>query len=238
MPVQCRICANQAENDANEKKSFNERQRRLNDIFHDTLIGLKYLDSTFENYHAEIPEQSQVRDAIKLRVRSICHNVIPARPWALLLGGVGTGKTHLFAAAIRELTMAGKLAVYQSGYDLFQRIKKKSYGNTSRTPGDVVAGICARADVFLIDDFGVRLEPGKVGDGDREIIFVLFDYLDKQKKPLFLASNYNHDEFKKVIDADGKRRIADRIRGNVEVFGMNWNSHRGRETEPKQMEIL
>lgn len=146
--------------------------------------------ATLDNW-APAGEQDE---AIAEEVRKFATQV--RRGFLILLGPVGTGKSHLAVGAMRH---------WQQGRFITQsellRWLRRSYGD--RSEGDPVEE-CQSASVFVLDDVGLST-------GGRDELPLLHDILVHRhgaKLPTVITSNLSDHEFRKIIG----ERAADRMR--------------------------
>ncbi|HUY79909.1 MAG TPA: ATP-binding protein [Ktedonobacterales bacterium] len=110
-------------------------------------------------------------------------------PWVFLTGSVGTGKTHLLAAATNALMARGEAALYVLSPDLLDYIRA-GFGSlvTSRFSGDDAT---ARLDLVREVDWLIVDELGKERGTDfaHEQLFSLLDYRYRRHAHTLIASN-------------------------------------------------
>lgn len=121
-----------------------------------------------------------------------------APAWLLLYGGMGTGKTHLLAAAFYALLANKRYPVYTLTPALLDHVRE---GLDMEQPGAFGARFHAvqRAPILILDDLGAE----KRSEWSDELLFKLLDYRYREALPTAVATN--------LIPADLEPRIASRL---------------------------
>lgn len=125
-----------------------------------------------------------------------------SRPWLLLYGGMGSGKTHLLAAAFNALHAAGRYPLYTLVPALLDHVRQGlDAAKAGGKPGEYAARFQAvqEAPILILDDLGAENR----SDWSDELLFKLLDYRYRQELPTAVASN--------LIPADLEPRIASRL---------------------------
>jgi DNA replication protein DnaC len=119
-------------------------------------------------------------------------------PWLLLYGGMGSGKTHLLAAAFNALMAEGRYPLYTLVPALLDHVRD---GLDDAKPGEYGARFRAvrETPILILDDLGAE----KRSEWSDELLFKLLDYRYRQELPTAVASN--------LIPADLEERIASRL---------------------------
>lgn len=120
-------------------------------------------------------------------------------PWLLLYGGMGSGKTHLLAAAFNALMAQGRYPLYTLVPALLDHVREGL--DDEKKPGEYGARFRAvrEAPILILDDLGAE----KRSEWSDELLFKLLDYRYRQELPTAVASN--------LIPADLELRIASRL---------------------------
>lgn len=144
----------------------------------------------------------------------------------ILLGGVGTGKTHLSVAICQSLAKKGKYCCYTTVSRIVRRIKNTWKGKQSKEWGDieseesVISGYASQP-LLVIDEVGVQY----CSDTERIVISEIVNDRYNSLKPTIIIGNVT---FSEVQEAIGKRAV-DRICDNGQVLVFDWESHRKRK---------
>jgi DNA replication protein DnaC len=127
-------------------------------------------------------------------------------PWLLLYGLMGTGKTHLLAAAFNALVAHGRYPLYALTPSLLDAVRDAL---DSDRPQDYGARFRAvqQAPILLLDDLGAEKRTAWTD----ETIFKLLDYRYRQQLPTVVATNLLPDDLEERIAS----RLQDRHIGRV-----------------------
>lgn len=136
----------------------------------------------------------------------------------ILMGSVGTGKTHLACAIIRHVTRKqGVAARYVSAPALFTRIKA-SYGGSGESEADIIREY-STTPLLVVDELGI----GKGSDAELNMLYAVFGHRYDACLPTVLATNLNPDELRGWLG----ERVVDRLRETNRVVMFQWPSYRG-----------
>lgn len=210
-------------------------------------FGERFNDARFSTYRTTDPAQRHARDSIEAAAQAAVERTKRKRPWVIMSGPPGGGKSHLLAAAywymagharredVYDGYHAGLPRVYFAG-ELFDTIRGAVYGADRRdktAPDSIRAAIRARTigPLVIIDDYGVGLPPITAqSQTQQEITFTLFNELYNSGKPLLLATNLPIERARKgglrLCDVLGARAW-DRCQEAAEIIICNWPSYRG-----------
>lgn len=136
----------------------------------------------------------------------------------ILMGSVGTGKTHLACSILRHVTRKqGVAARYVSAPALFTRIKA-SYGGSGESEADIIREY-ASVPLLVIDELGI----GKGSDAELNMLYAIFGHRYDECLPTILATNLNPAELRAWLG----ERVVDRLRETNRVVMFQWPSFRG-----------
>jgi DNA replication protein DnaC len=121
----------------------------------------------------------------------------------LLIGGVGTGKTHLAAAMVRSVVTAGKSIRFRRAAQLYQAIRD-SYDQPNVSEEEVLSDYID-APLLVLDDLGT----GSFSDHERRYTLEVLDRRLNEKRPTIITSNWTLDDISARMD----QRIASRMSG-------------------------
>lgn len=118
-----------------------------------SLMNEKLKHCTFESYEAKTDEQRQALEMARQFVQDVKAGII----YNLIFSGLyGVGKSHLAAAAMRELMDAGKTCVFCTMPQLLRKIRS-SYGQENKHAAmseDDILTTLETVDVLFLDDLG------------------------------------------------------------------------------------
>lgn len=198
-----------------------QRDRLLNERLLDAGIPERFTACTLSNWAADAPAQVQALAACCGFVEAFDENFTVGRS-AMLLGTVGTGKTHLgtamLQAVIREHAHDGLRGLYATAGSIIRDVKA-TFGNRGRTEADVYADLI-RPDLLVIDEVGVQHGT----DFERQVLFEVINGRYEKIKPTIVVSNLGVTELRQCLGDRAVDRLRDKS-GIVVVF--RWASARG-----------
>lgn len=185
-----------------------------------TGITPRFRSSTFETFEAGgSPKQADALALCRDYAEQFEQHLRVGRG-LLLLGNVGTGKTHLACAIVQHVVRTFEAyAVVTSAAEIC-RVVRGSFGKAAGYSDLDVLDELAGPDLLVIDEIGVQsasdFAPGVLGD--------VIDRRYQQLRPTILVSNRKSLELAQFI---GERAV-DRMRqGGGRVVGFHWESVRG-----------
>lgn len=195
--------------EAIEQRLTEERERdRIERV--DRLLRRSGIPARFEGvaFDESIPAQLRAW-AAKLIAGESCGP-------AVLVGGVGTGKTHAACATLGHLIRAGYAGSFTSPSE-FGRLIRDQWTAHERTEASIVKEF-AEAPVLVLDDLGAHRAI------DTELLQELIGtrYANDQTHATIITSNLSAAKFAGVIG----ERAADRIREGATVMPMTGRSRR------------
>lgn len=140
----------------------------------------------------------------------------------MLLGSMGTGKTHLACAIIQQVLrtegLAGATAKYTTASDIIMSVKE-TFGRRGRVESEVYAELQG-LDLLVIDEIGAQ----HGSDFERQVLFEVINGRYGKLLPTILISNLNLAEVRRFIGD----RVIDRLcDSGGEVILFRWPSVRG-----------
>lgn len=207
--------------DQRSKAAGIQRDRLLNERLLDAGIPERFTACTLDNWSADAPAKVQALAACGGFVEAFEENFAVGRS-AMLLGTVGTGKTHLgtamLQAVIREHAHAGLRGLYATAGSIIRDVKA-TFGNRGRTEADVYADLI-RPELLVIDEVGVQHGT----DFERQVLFEVINGRYEKIKPTIVVSNLGVTELRQCLGDRAVDRLRDKS-GIVVVF--RWATARG-----------
>ncbi len=147
-----------------------------------------YQHASFDNFVVPGPdnpiarrELTNVLLAVKNFVRDFPNE---NRPGLLLIGEPGTGKTHLAAAALRQIVEKGFEGLFCDYQNLLDRIRS-GYDASSNSADREAYRVALDAEVLLLDDIGAH----RVTDWVEDTITSIVTYRCNNRKALIATTN-------------------------------------------------
>ena len=181
-------------------------------------IPRRFLDRTFAGYTVRTPVQRQALAVCRAYAKRF--DEVRRRGGCLLLvGGPGTGKTHLACAILAEVIRAGHTGLFMSVSAALRLIRDAYSPRAQRSEIEAFALLTA-PDLLVLDEVGVA-----IGNEDKRRA-MLFDVLDTryaEMRPSLLIGNLTTTEMEAYLG----ERIMDRLLelGSATV-PFTWPSHR------------
>jgi DNA replication protein DnaC len=184
-------------------------------------IPQRFAKKTFTDFHAEDSAQQTALDACVAYVNDFSKHRRDGR-CMLLLGLVGTGKTHLSVAVIKQLIDEQMVrAIYRTASGILGDIKATFNDRQGPNEADILHEVVA-ADLLVLDEVGAT----KQSEFELATLFTIINGRYEQNRPTIIVSNLSPSE---LNDAIGMRCV-DRIRENGCIgIPFEWESHRGKE---------
>ena len=140
--------------------------------------------------------------------------------WLVLMGAVGTGKTHLAAAVAQERLAAGDSVLFAVVPDLLRRLRVASNGEADaderRHAGDQLRDAAHAVDLLVLDDLGAHTLTPWV----QETLYQLLAYRHLRRLPTVITTNLSLSRWDDRLVS----RLLDRHCS--QVFALNVRDHR------------
>lgn len=178
------------------------------------MIPPRFLSKSFDSFVVSQPWQQAAKEAVMQYAENFENN-LKFGTSMILLGGVGTGKTHLSVSLLRHIISEGHSGMFISASDLFMTIRESWGDNTTRE----TIGKLTDLDLLVIDEVGVQ----RGTDNEREIMFSVLNSRYNHMRPTILLSNKTKTELKQYIGL----RVYDRMKENQgQILVLNGESQR------------
>ena len=218
----CPACADedQRANDQKEREELHLKimADQLAARLGSAMIPPRFQGSTFKTYHAEPGKQEKVLSVCKEYAENFKSHYRAGRS-LLLLGNVGTGKTHLASAiAHHVVTEHGYSAMYRTVYGILQHIKGSFNRESEYNEMEAFAAFI-KPHLLIIDEVGAT----KTTEFEQQTLFNIINGRYEQQVPTIVISNLKPDELSGALG----ERCVDRLReggGIAQVF--TWGSAR------------
>lgn len=220
----CPTCAEELrrEQEASEQNAIahqaarQEVERRLNAA----LIPSRFRDRTFESYIATEPKQVKALNVCREYAENFAEHYKAGR-CLLLLGNVGTGKTHLATAIANHIMHTSTAtAVYRTVGGILQHIKGSYDRESGYSEGDAFAAY-TKPSLLIIDEVGAT----KPTEFELASLFNIINGRYEEQLPTVVISNLPAGELSGALG----ERCVDRLReGGGIAVGFDWVSARAK----------
>lgn len=232
--VRCKCDCDKAVLKAEEaQKKAIEDERRYRDLQTASLLGDRYADVSFETTNLTCHETFFTAYN---RCKKFCENHIEVLKGGFgiyLVGNSGTGKTHLMACMVNELTKKLQPCLITNFFEIAKQIKK-TFGRSLYNESDFINKITDIPFLF-IDDLGTEIVQ-KQGE-DTWLQEKIYDVINKRynaKRPTVFSSNYSFGDLisKRGIMQKTVDRISEMSNAVLPVLGMSYRQIDKKEALP------
>ena len=208
-----------------KRKAAEEKRQQLDEWRKQAIansgIGDRCLGKTLDDYVADTDAKREVLEYCR-EYSSRFVDFLGRGSGIVLLGSVGTGKTHLAAGIIQSVIMGGHSAKYTSVSRMIRRIRA-TYAKGSEESEQNAIQFFIRPDLLVIDEIGVQ----RGSEYESDMLFDIVNERYEALKPMILIANLTIQEMRQAVGD----RVYDRMRENGgRAFVMDWKSHRGNKS--------
>lgn len=193
-------CEIQKNIDSVERFKNFERMNRLKRYFSFSTLGQRFTAKTFDNFH-EFPENSASFKEAKEFINKAQSNETRGKG-LLIIGPVGTGKSHL-GAAIFNCLSEKKTCIFANVPELLEKIRDSLKTGES----EEIINEVKRCEVLIFDDLGAERHKHQ-DDWATEKLFTIVDYRYRNLLPIVATTNCKPD----VLEDKIGYRIMSRLR--------------------------
>lgn len=197
------------------------QDRKLSTDLGRAAIPPRYQRHSLDTYVAQNAGQRTALDVCRTYTANIRRTLDDGQN-LVLIGGVGTGKTHLACGVAREFLSAGHTALYVRVSELISMVRETWRPDSKKTERRVMREL-ADYDLLIIDEIGVQAG----SENEQQILFNVINGRNEQMRPVILISNQNAEQIKTTLG----ERSYDRIRESARVVTFNWESWRGKASK-------
>lgn len=178
-------------------------------------IAKRFQRCSFGSYEVSNDNQATVKEILEAFARDFEMHFEEGTP-VLLLGGVGTGKTHLACSIANEIAKRGYNSVFRSVAELIRSIRA-CWGSGGKEEAELIE-FYKNVDLLIIDEVGVQAG----SDNERNILFDIINGRYEEMKPTILISNETIDGFTRTVG----QRIASRLQQDGIFLPFSWSDYR------------
>lgn len=196
-------CQVQKNIEAVERAKNFERKHRYERYFAYSTLGNRFCSKTFANFRATPQTSAALKESQKFASNVMAAKTDEERTrGVMLIGPVGTGKSHLAAAVFNSLKES-KACIFVNVPELLERIMA-SYNSKSKEREEEIVNAVKQCDVLILDDIGAERHKGD-DDWATEKLFTIVDSRYRNMRPIFCTTNCTPD---KLEDKIGPRVIS------------------------------
>lgn len=177
-------------------------------------ISKRFQTCSFDGFKVLNKQQSDIKGALQDFSKHFDNHLEMGTP-VLLLGGVGTGKTHLACSIANEIAKRGHDSIFRSVSQLVRSVR-----DTWRISGaeSKQLEIYHTVDLLIVDEVGVQAG----SENERNILFDIINGRYEEMKPTIMISNLTMEKFTEAVG----QRIASRIQHNGLYLPFTWSDYR------------
>ena len=163
-------------------------------------IPNRFHNKTFDTFKGREKTIRDVRKAAETYVKGFNPRENKEMKGLLFIGAVGSGKTHIAVAMLKEIIKKGYSGLYYDVPELLQKLRE-SYDSRSDEMESDIFFEAASADVMLLDDLGSESTTGWV----RDRLSLIIDRRYKDNKPILITTSIEIEELEPKV---GKRIVS------------------------------
>lgn len=170
----------------------------------------RYWKESFETYGAETDEQKNALEQSRRFLEAVkCGKFCTL----IMLGTVGTGKTHLACGIVREYG-----GLYRLAPNIVEEIRRAKSFTAKETEADLLENY-GRAKLLVIDEIG----RGVAGTDEQYMLYQIINERYNRRKPTVLISNQTKREFLNYIGIAAADRLTESAK-TVEFKGQSYRA--------------
>jgi DNA replication protein DnaC len=166
-------------------------------IWRASAIPQRFQNRRLSNYRPTTPQLREAYELVQAWIESPVQGLV-------LLGPVGTGKTHLAIAAVAELVKRGRTTHYAAAPELVDALRAGCARAAKTRPNDVLE-VFYRADVWVLDEIGATA--GTTWEGQQ--VSQLIDDRYRRGLRFILVGNCIERELPTFLGARGADRLTE-----------------------------
>lgn len=203
-----------------ERQKVIDEQAKFNKLQKASLLGERYYNVTFEN--TDLNRNDSFLTAYN-RCKKFCENyneVLKKGYGMYLWGDSGSGKTHLMACMVNELTRNYVPCLFTNFFEIAKQIKN-TFGRSLYSESDFINELAVVPFLF-IDDFGTeRVQKDGEDTWLQEKIYDVINKRYNSQKPTIFSSNLSIQELveKQGIMTKTVDRVVELSNAIIEVKG-------------------
>ncbi len=198
------------------------RIRKMKALRRSAMIPKRFQTRTLENFQAETDKQRHVLKVCRAYVDRFDDRLAQGGG-LILLGSVGTGKSHLaYGIGNALLDEQGRRVMGIDVYELMDLIKEKAFSRESgASERAAIKSFVSGLDLLILDEIGAQLGT----DWESLMLFKIINERYKEMLPTILISNLDRAALGEYLG----ERIVDRMQeGGGATLTLDWESYRAK----------
>lgn len=220
--TECPVCFERARRAADRERWQAARERderaRCDRLFTNSGVPFRFRAKGFESFDAKTFAQEKALRYAREFAAAIIANAHCGIS-AIFTGNVGTGKTHLACAIVRELCSNGVPARFETVLSAMRSIKDTYRRDSEVTETEAIEALTSTS-LLVLDEVGVQLD----SEHERTLFFEMLNMRYQECRSTLLLSNLTPAELGAYLGD----RVIDRFRENGKVLAFGWESQRGK----------
>ncbi|MBC6312004.1 ATP-binding protein [Listeria immobilis] len=204
----CIHCDNkQIRQEMQKRHDETEKKRVFRIIERYSYVPDEIKSESFETFDPETNEERKALAETKEFIKNF-----PSNEKIIFQGKTGSGKTHLAYAAARELLKQGHLVLFVTVSQMLDSVRE-TFARDSEVSKSELINWYIKADLLILDDFGVETVNEKNREWVSEIVFNITN--GRTDKPTIFTTNLKAKEIEAKYGKLNGQRIVSRMSKNA-----------------------
>lgn len=191
-------------------------EKRVQHLIDGASIPPRYQAMTVDSWQPRDEKQAKIKQIAERYIADIDARIKNGTN-ILLLGGVGTGKTHLACGIGRAFLSAGHSVKYVRVKELISQLRS-TWDRDSETKERDLLRAFIDVDLLILDEVGGQYDT----EAERQQLFEVIDGRYENMRPTIAIGNLTPDEMQATLG----ERSYDRLRSQSAVLTFDWSSRR------------
>lgn len=167
-------------------------QERLDRLFQQSRLGRRFRDRTFENFR--IDEKNKRALQAVWRYAERFHENLEIGKGLIIMGKIGTGKTHLAAAVLHKVISQMRTGILMAVPELLDKIRA-TYREDAPIGSETLLEELKKVNLLILDDIGKE----KPTIWARERLYVIINARYENMLPTVYTTNCREEELRQQI---------------------------------------
>lgn len=175
-----------------EEQTKLQMQEGLDRLFQQSRLGRRFRDRTFENFR--IDEKNKRVLQIVWRYAERFHQNLEIGKGLIIMGKIGTGKTHLAAAVLHKVISQMRTGILMAVPELLDKIRA-TYREDAPIGSETLLEELKKVNLLILDDIGKE----RPTIWARERLYVIINARYENMLPTVYTTNCNEEELRQQI---------------------------------------